>query len=53
MKTIRLIGGISWQSSVTYYQVINRKVNGMLGGSHSAKVFLYSVDFGEVARMQH
>jgi aspartate racemase len=53
MKTIGLIGGISWQSSVTYYQVINRKVNAMLGGSHSAKVLMYSVDFDEVARMQH
>ncbi|HEX6278761.1 MAG TPA: aspartate/glutamate racemase family protein [Pyrinomonadaceae bacterium] len=53
MKTIGLIGGISWQSSVTYYQVINRKVNGLLGGSHSAKVLMYSVDFDEVSRMQH
>jgi len=53
MKTIGLIGGISWQSSVTYYQVINRKVNALLGGSHSAKVLMYSVDFDEVARMQH
>ena len=53
MKTIGLLGGISWQSSVTYYQVINRKVNALLGGSHSAKVLMYSVDFDEVARMQH
>lgn len=53
MKTIGLIGGISWQSSVTYYQVINRKVNGLLGGSHSAKVLMYSVDFDEVSRLQH
>ena len=53
MKTIGLIGGISWQSSVTYYQVINHKVNALLGGSHSAKVLMYSVDFDEVARMQH
>lgn len=53
MKTIGLIGGISWQSSVTYYQVINRRVNDLLGGSHSAKVLLYSVDFDEVAKMQH
>lgn len=53
MKTIGLIGGISWQSSVTYYQVINRKVNELLGGSHSAKVLMYSVDFDEVSRMQH
>lgn len=53
MKTIGLIGGISWQSSVTYYQVINRRVNDLLGGSHSAKVLMYSVDFDEVSRMQH
>ncbi|MGD9630233.1 MAG: aspartate/glutamate racemase family protein [Pyrinomonadaceae bacterium] len=53
MKTIGLIGGISWQSSVTYYQVINRKVNASLGGAHSAKVLMYSVDFDEVSRMQH
>lgn len=53
MKTIGLIGGISWQSTVTYYQTINRKTNELLGGSHSAKVLLYSVDFDEVARMQH
>ena len=53
MKTIGLIGGISWQSSVTYYQVINRKTNDLLGGSHSAKVLMYSVDFEEVSRMQH
>ena len=53
MKTIGLIGGISWQSTVTYYQVINRKVNNLLGGAHSARVLLNSVDFDEVSRMQH
>ncbi|MGD9589039.1 MAG: aspartate/glutamate racemase family protein [Pyrinomonadaceae bacterium] len=53
MKTIGLIGGISWQSTVVYYQVINRRTNDLLGGSHSAKVLLNSVDFDEVARMQH
>jgi aspartate racemase len=53
MKTIGLIGGISWQSSITYYQVINRKTNDLLGGSHSATVLMYSVDFDEVSRMQH
>ena len=53
MKTIGLIGGISWQSSITYYQVINRKTNDLLGGSHSAKVLMYSVDFDEVSQMQH
>lgn len=53
MKTIGLIGGISWQSTAVYYQVINRRTNELLGGSHSAKVLMYSVDFDEVARMQH
>lgn len=53
MKTIGLIGGMSWQSSVVYYQVVNRRTNERLGGSHSAKVLLYSVDFDEVARLQH
>ena len=53
MKTIGLIGGISWQSTVVYYQVINRRTNELLGGSHSARVLLNSVDFDEVARMQH
>lgn len=53
MKTIGLIGGISWQSTVTYYQLINRRVNELLGGSHSAKVLLNSLEFDEVVRMQH
>lgn len=53
MKTIGLIGGISWQSTIVYYRVINQRVNELLGGSHSAKVLLNSVDFDEVAPMQH
>lgn len=53
MKTIGLIGGISWESTVTYYQVINRRVKDLLGGAHSARVLLNSVDFDEVSRMQH
>ena len=53
MKTIGLIGGISWQSTIVYYRVINQRTNELLGGSHSAKVLLYSVDFDEVALMQH
>lgn len=53
MKTIGLIGGISWQSTIVYYRVINQRVNELLGGSHSAKVLLNSVDFDEVALMQH
>lgn len=53
MKTIGLIGGMSWESSVVYYQIINRKTQEMLGGSHSARSLMYSVDFGEIARLQH
>ena len=52
MKTIGLIGGMSWESTVTYYQVINEKINHTLGGYHSAKVLLYSVDFAEVEQAQ-
>ncbi len=53
MKTIGLIGGISWQSTVTYYQVLNRTTQERLGGFHSARVLLNSVDFDEVANLQH
>lgn len=53
MKTIGLIGGMSWESSVVYYQIINRKTQELLGGSHSAESLMYSVDFGEIARLQH
>ncbi|MBQ6000986.1 MAG: aspartate/glutamate racemase family protein [Clostridia bacterium] len=48
MKTIGLIGGMSWESTVTYYQVINETVKEALGGLHSAKLLLYSVDFEEI-----
>ena len=48
MKTIGLIGGMSWESTVTYYQLLNEGVKNALGGLHSAKVLLYSVDFYEV-----
>jgi aspartate racemase len=48
MKTIGLIGGMSWESTVTYYQLLNEGVKSALGGLHSAKVLLYSVDFFEV-----
>jgi len=47
MKTIGLIGGMSWLSTIDYYRIINQQVNRRLGGSHSAKIFLYSVDFEE------
>jgi len=53
MKTIGLIGGMSWESTVPYYQTINRTVAAHLGGLHSARVLLYSVDFAEVEALQH
>ena len=52
MKTIGLIGGVSAESTVTYYKVINSVVNQKLGGFHSAKCLLYSVDFDEIERCQ-
>lgn len=53
MKTIGLIGGISWVSSAQYYKLINEQVARHLGGSHSAKCILYSVDFNEIETLQH
>lgn len=53
MKTIGLIGGMSWESTVPYYRLINETVRDQLGGLHSAKVILFSVDFHEVERLQH
>ncbi len=47
MKTLGLIGGITWLSTVEYYRAINQQVNARLGGHHSAKIILYSVDFAE------
>ena len=52
MKTIGLIGGMSWESTVTYYQIINRVIKEQLGGFHSAKCLLYSVDFHEIEECQ-
>lgn len=52
MKTIGLIGGMSWESTVEYYRVINEEVKHRLGGLHSAKCLLYSVDFEEIERCQ-
>ena len=52
MKTIGLLGGMSWESTVPYYQIINRTVAKSLGGLHSARIVLYSVDFDEVERLQ-
>jgi len=52
MKTIGLIGGMSWESSSEYYRIINEEVKSRLGGLHSAKCILYSVDFEEIERYQ-
>lgn len=52
MKTIGFIGGMSWESTVTYYQIVNETVKRELGGLHSAKVLLYSVDFSEIEEYQ-
>ena len=52
MKTIGLIGGMSWESTVPYYRIINEEVKNRLGGLHSAKIILYSVEFDEIERCQ-
>ncbi len=52
MKTIGLIGGMSWESSLEYYRIINETVKEKLGGFHSAKCLMYSVDFEEVEKLQ-
>lgn len=52
MKTIGLIGGMSWESTVTYYKIINETVKKELGGLHSSKCILYSVDFDEIEKCQ-
>ena len=52
LKTIGLIGGMSWESTVTYYKIINETVKEKLGGLHSAKCILYSVDFQEIEECQ-
>jgi len=53
MKTLGLIGGMSWESTVPYYRLINETIKARLGGLHSAKLLLYSVDFDEIATLQH
>jgi aspartate racemase len=53
MKTIGLIGGMSWESSIEYYRIINETVNDRLGGLHSAKSVMVSVDFAEIEALQH
>lgn len=53
LKTIGLIGGMSWESSIEYYRIINETVRAKLGGLHSAKSIMYSVDFAEIEVLQH
>ena len=50
---IGLIGGMSWESSAEYYRIINHEVRNRLGGVHSARSLMWSVDFGEIERLQH
>jgi len=53
LKTIGLIGGMSWESSLEYYRIINETIKSKLGGLHSAKCLMYSVDFSEIELLQH
>ena len=53
MKTIGLIGGMSWESSLLYYRLINEGVKQRLGGLHSAQILMYSVDFAPIEKLQH
>jgi aspartate racemase len=53
MKTIGLIGGMSWESSIEYYRIINETVKEKLGGLHSAKSLMATVDFAEIEKLQH
>ncbi len=52
MKTLGLIGGMGWESTVPYYRQINQQINQRLGGLHSAKIILYSVDFQQIEALQ-
>ncbi|CAI2417934.1 putative racemase [Serratia ficaria] len=53
MKVLGLLGGMSWESTIPYYRMFNEQVKERLGGLHSAKIVLYSVDFQQVERLQH
>jgi aspartate racemase len=53
MKTIGMIGGMSWESSIEYYRIINETVRDKLGGLHSSKSVMYSLDFAEIEALQH
>jgi len=52
MKTIGLIGGVGWSSSLEYYRIMNEKVQNELGGDHSAKLLMYSIEFGEFSKQE-
>lgn len=53
MKTIGLLGGMSWESTELYYRLLNEGIKAKLGGLHSARIALVSVDFQEIEAMQH
>ncbi|MEK1944080.1 MAG: aspartate/glutamate racemase family protein [Ensifer adhaerens] len=53
MKVMGLIGGMSWERSAQYYRIVNQEVRARLGGVHSAKSLMWSMDFGEIERLQH
>ncbi|KAJ3579516.1 hypothetical protein NPX13_g1045 [Xylaria arbuscula] len=53
MKTLGLLGGMSWESTTTYYQEINRRVRDIQGGLHSARCIVFSFDFAEIEELQH
>ncbi|NVD43180.1 aspartate/glutamate racemase family protein [Ensifer sp. HO-A22] len=53
LKVMGLIGGMSWESSAQYYRIVNQEVRVRLGGVHSAKSLMWSMDFGEIERLQH
>jgi aspartate racemase len=53
MKTLGLLGGMSWESTTTYYQEINRRVREVRGGLHSARCIVFSFDFAEIEKLQH
>ncbi len=53
MKTIGMLGGMSWESTASYYQAINEGIKAELGGLHSAKICMYSVNFDEIEKLQH
>ena len=53
MKTVGMLGGMSWESTASYYKALNEGVKSRLGGLHSAKICLYSVDFDEIEKLRH